>query len=225
MYKKCNVDGCDGKSRTKGLCQMHYARLWRSGTVDEPKPYEQRTKHPMYITWMSAKRGKSLCDAWRDDFNLFLQEIAPVPEGNFRLFRKDVSQPYSKENVYWRQMAVDKAPDETSYEYHKRKQREKKKPELSSRRRAIKRIYGLTLEQYDEMLKTQGGGCAICGNPETRINGKTGKVKNLSVDHCHTTRNVRGILCGACNVGLGKFNDSPELMMRAIEYLQKHKRN
>jgi len=64
------------------------------------------------------------------------------------------------------------------------------------------------------MLKEQGGGCAICG--ET----KPLKGKNyLCVDHCHETGEVRGILCHACNTGLGKFKDSPELLHTAINYL------
>jgi len=223
MTKKCSVEGCDSASRTKGLCQKHYIRLWRSGTVDDPKPYEQKTKHPLYITWMSAKRGRVLCEPWAQDFNLFLAEIPPMPEDGtkYRLYRIDTTKPYAVGNLEWGEISPGKEPEEDQYEYQKRMQRKKKQPPLSSRKFALKRVYGLTLEQYDEMLKAQNGGCAICGSKETRIDPRTGKVKHLSVDHCHTTRKVRGLLCGACNIGLGKFNDDPAVMRIAATYLER----
>lgn len=221
---KCSVEGCDGISRTKGLCQMHYARFWRTGTVDAPKPSEQRTKHPLYITWMSAKRGGVLCDEWRDDFNRFLAEVGAAPEGaTHRLYRRDTTLPYSKENVYWKEVSPGKQFGEDAYEYQKRMQRGKKHEYLSSRKRTLKNVYGISLEQYAGMLEAQGGVCAICGRHETRTDARNGKVRHLSVDHCHKTRKVRGLLCSKCNIGLGKFDDSEEMLYRAIAYKQKYK--
>lgn len=88
--------------------------------------------------------------------------------------------------------------------------------------------FGLTPERYAEMLDKQQGVCALCGRPETDI-GRSGNVKFLSVDHdrscCPGTKScgkcIRGILCSKCNTGLGKFNDDPELMAKAIAYLTK----
>ena len=77
--------------------------------------------------------------------------------------------------------------------------------------------YGITLEDYDVMLKLQKGVCAICGT----TGGKYEEVKNcgLSIDHCHDTGTVRGLLCNKCNVGIGNFNDDPTLINKAVEYL------
>ena len=75
------------------------------------------------------------------------------------------------------------------------------------------RRYGITLAQRDEMVKAQNGLCAIC---EGSMEGK----RNMHVDHCHTTKKVRGMLCLECNIGLGKFKDDPELMLKAIAYLR-----
>lgn len=72
--------------------------------------------------------------------------------------------------------------------------------------------YGVTEEQYLKMLNSQGGKCAICGTPP-----KDGK--RFDIDHCHTTKTVRGLLCNNCNRGLGHFKDSKELLQNAIEYL------
>jgi len=220
LKKKCSVDGCEKHSKTRGLCQTHYMRLVRSGTTDDPV-VEDKTKHPLYITWVAAKRVGRLSDEWLD-FWRFVKDVSPIPEGNCRIYRVDTTKPYSKENCHWKTVSPGKKPDETGYEYQKRKQREKKSAPLSSRARALRRIYGMSHEEYDAMSESQGHVCAICGNPETAQSGHSATPKKLSVDHCHATRKVRGLLCHLCNTAIGKFNDNPDLLMRAIEYLKKH---
>lgn len=80
--------------------------------------------------------------------------------------------------------------------------------------------YNLSLEQYNMFLNAQNGKCAICCNVETTKDKRTGKVKNLFVDHDHSTGVVRGLLCGSCNSGLGYFKDMPISLMAAIQYLE-----
>lgn len=87
----------------------------------------------------------------------------------------------------------------------------------------LKKNFGITLDQYNEMLASQNGVCAICKNPETTINHQSKKVQNLAVDHCHTTGKVRGLLCNLCNTGLGKFRENPDFLAQAISYVIKHK--
>lgn len=77
----------------------------------------------------------------------------------------------------------------------------------------VERKYGLSRKGYDGLLRSQGGGCAICG-AETDPNGR-----RLSVDHCHETGSVRGILCSNCNLGLGNMADDIERMESAQKYL------
>lgn len=76
------------------------------------------------------------------------------------------------------------------------------------------RKYGITREEFDAMSKAQDNLCAICEQSPA----ETGKTR-LSVDHCHKTQKVRGLLCDKCNIGLGMFRDNPELLARAIRYL------
>lgn len=82
------------------------------------------------------------------------------------------------------------------------------------------REFGITLEQYQEMLLAQRGVCAICGKPETAT--RRGRPLHLSVDHCHKTKQVRALLCGFCNKGLGKFFDNPDLLRSAATYVVEH---
>src|SRR5271166_6576054 len=83
----------------------------------------------------------------------------------------------------------------------------------------LKSRFGITLEQYNEMLTKQNGVCAICKQAETHIDKRVNRPRNLAVDHNHITGKVRGLLCFDCNAALGKFNESIELINRAINYL------
>ncbi len=81
------------------------------------------------------------------------------------------------------------------------------------------RKVGLTLERYDGMAAAQGGVCAICRRPETRLS-TTGAVRRfMSVDHDHATGVIRGLLCSQCNAGIGHFLDDPALLIAAAAYL------
>jgi hypothetical protein len=70
------------------------------------------------------------------------------------------------------------------------------------------------------MLKAQGDRCAICRQPEKRINPKSHAPQFLSVDHCHSGGHVRGLLCWRCNTTLGKVDDSTALLDAMIAYLR-----
>jgi hypothetical protein len=72
------------------------------------------------------------------------------------------------------------------------------------------------------MLIKQGFVCAICKRPE-RISTRNGATQALSVDHCHASNKVRGLLCHQCNVGLAKFEDSIETLESASLYLKEAK--
>ena len=78
----------------------------------------------------------------------------------------------------------------------------------------LKNSYGMTLEEKEALLKSQNNKCKIC---KDELQGK-----KLHIDHCHTTGKIRAILCHHCNTGLGLFKESPELLTKAIEYLEKH---
>lgn len=88
----------------------------------------------------------------------------------------------------------------------------------------LKRDYGLTLEQYNALLRLQANRCAICERPETDITRKTGKVRRLSVDHDHATDTVRALLCKRCNVIVWALEDNADRLQLAKEYIDLHRR-
>jgi hypothetical protein len=73
-----------------------------------------------------------------------------------------------------------------------------------------KRRYGLTPEKYKELFDSQVGMCAICNARQAQ-----------DIDHCRTTGKVRGLLCRACNLGLGMFGETIEGLELAIAYLKR----
>src|SRR4051812_9183157 len=78
----------------------------------------------------------------------------------------------------------------------------------------LKKAYGLTPEQYAQLLAKQAGQCAICGkSPE----------QALELDHDHASQRLRQFLCGPCNRLLGLANDDPELLRRAAAYIERHR--
>ena len=80
----------------------------------------------------------------------------------------------------------------------------------------LRRRYGIGNDEYQAIFEAQRGLCAICGVHQNEIS------QALSVDHCHESGKVRGLLCGKCNVGLGQFNDDIEGLEAAITYLKKY---
>jgi Recombination endonuclease VII len=72
--------------------------------------------------------------------------------------------------------------------------------------------YGITLDDYHQMLEQQDGGCAICGALPT--------LRRLDVDHCYKTGRVRGLLCWDCNVSIGRMKDDPDRLRSAVRYLE-----
>ncbi len=81
----------------------------------------------------------------------------------------------------------------------------------------LKNTYGITKADHDLLYEEQGGVCKICKKEGFLSSAK--HKKKLAVDHDHETGRVRGLLCHNCNRGLGLFQDDPEILKNAIEYL------
>jgi hypothetical protein len=123
-----------------------------------------------------------------------------------------------------------KAYDKKQYHKHKDKNREAKllyarqyreahaetlKPKMVKYLKTRRcKIFGISLQEWERMHADQGGVCAICSRPDPK--------KSLSVDHSHSTGKVRGLLCGNCNLALGQFRDSADILESAASYLRKH---
>lgn len=84
-----------------------------------------------------------------------------------------------------------------------------------NRNHALLQHYGISLQEWYTLFDQQNNICAICGADQPR-------GKNWHTDHNHKTGKVRGILCGWCNTALGKFQESEDIMRKAVKYLERN---
>ena len=78
----------------------------------------------------------------------------------------------------------------------------------------LKRRYGSTLDEWNQMFDDQAGCCVICKKHQSELK------KRLSVDHNHDTGEIRKLLCSNCNTAIGLFYENTEILLNAIEYLR-----
>lgn len=88
-----------------------------------------------------------------------------------------------------------------------------------TRKQHLKKKFNITIEDYKNLLDNQSNKCAICesNSAKNKLN------KNFSVDHCHRSGKIRGLLCNKCNAGIGYFEDNVHFLKNAIKYLEKNK--
>src|SRR5579859_7098514 len=83
----------------------------------------------------------------------------------------------------------------------------------------LKHLYGITKDDFDRMLIEQGNKCAICHVAENKLGN--GLKQNLVVDHNHTTKQVRGLLCHNCNKNVGAVESWYDEIKAYLEKYQK----
>ena len=92
----------------------------------------------------------------------------------------------------------------------------RRRPEIAFKTH-LRRAYGITLEQYQQMVEAQGGACKCCYQPPALV----GRKARLHVDHDHLTKTIRGLLCHQCNVILGLAQDSSAILRKLADYIEK----
>ena len=140
----------------------------------------------------------------------------------------DCKRTLSRENYYWHKRGyrhsascracyqIKRRPYQIAYMASVGKEKAKGRYSAEKRSDSIVKSYGITLNDYDQLLQFQGGGCAICGSKEA----KTKRNGRFCVDHDHLTGKVRGLLCAPCNRGIGLLKDDPEIIQKAVSYLK-----
>ena len=185
------------------------------------------------IIKICRKHGQLIKDQTRMEKNIIRCKQCRS-ETRKRIYYKDQENSIKK-SVAWKKnnrdhynawVREDRKKNPEKYLSYERKSRKKS----GSRRITLEiiRMHKLTLEKYEQMLKDSNNLCYICKKQETRKARTKGNICRLSVDHCYTCEDkgtyvVRGLLCHACNTGIGKFKDNIELLKNAINYLENHK--
>lgn len=193
---KCHPDKPYGG---KGLCNTCYMRAYRNGgkvPSTPPKVYGNvATCHPE-----RKHRAFGLCNiCYLKKYNRMKN---PNPKPYAQIPQCHPERPHKARGLCLE--CYRKEPDVAA--------KIKAYADKNARRDQLKHHYGITIEQYDAMCAKQNGVCAICKRPPR------GKMQRLSVDHCHKTGTVRGLLCITCNRTVG-YLDNPDWLAQAQTYL------
>ena len=172
---------------------------------------------------MSAQQPETVENVRRANANLFCKICnSNKPETDF----------YKKTGKYRKEYACKKCVNvrRRAFYLQNREYKIKKAKEYRIKNRETvlhnkrKQNFGITTEQFKNMLLKQNGTCAICKKTETSTINRgenATKTNSLSVDHSHKTGAIRGLLCGRCNRGIGYFKDDIKLLYSAAKYLKK----
>jgi len=215
--KTVNCAVCGALAVKKDLCQVHYDRFWRNGHFElvRPADWGQRSNHPLWERWKNLQRrvnGLGRAKEW-DDFWRFVEDVSPAPEVKATMVALRDDAPIGPGNWAWKEVWSDKF-DRKTREGRAAYMREWYARNPAKGRQQNMRRYGLGIEEYDAKAEAQGFVCAICKRPDP--NGR------LHIDHNHTTRKVRDLLCKRCNTVLGLVDESVDRLRVIIGYLERH---
>lgn len=193
----CTIEGCGRPHKARGYCQTHYMQFKRGIMPVGPIKTRERNKPNECVEedCHNPVKSKGLC-------KMHYQ----------RLLRHG----YVRANRRAKEIGSCTIPDCGNRAFAKDMCHAHYMKHIRWRKK------GVDAHRYQEMLREQGGVCAICGQPERAPDKASGKTKDLAIDHCHKTGVIRALLCSSCNRALGLFNDDPELLAKARSYVLHH---
>lgn len=221
MAKMCQGPECIREAYAKNLCLAHYKQQHKGQTLrvlrgevvfegfEKPPPYSKQ------CWWKGCglqASGRGLCAKHHTYLN---KRGGPFPVAPIKRHRLS--------NINEEELTADCEKCGGSVEIARHVKRDKVWVCASVRvvsvdeyiRRRVGK-YGLTVEEFHSMLEKQDYTCPIC-----KRSLDESKLKGTAVDHCHTTGRVRGILHSTCNMGLGQFEDNPQFLRAAADYLER----
>lgn len=199
--------GIEIRKNEKNSKEKGYAQNYYKNNKEKYKQYHlNRNKEQLKIYQKHYKENnkdklkKYQKDRYLENKEKILQNSKNWSENNKdrkketnKKYREDIN---NKEKIYKKQS-----------EWVKKNPKKRKSNELKSK-------YGITLEQYEEMLINQNGCCKACKKHKSEF------TRILCVDHCHETGIIRGLLCHRCNSALGMVKDKIETLKSLIDYLK-----
>ena len=167
----------------------------------------------------NANKGRIFSDAWIHNLSLAHKGQVSHRKGK-KFVDEEVSRGKRKKYIkewkiknkdrilgvsrIWAKKNIEKLATRARLRYQKNPQKELDRVRFKK--------YGISGDEYREIIKKQGERCPICGNSI---------LKNLSVDHDHVTGKIRGLICNACNLAIANAGDSPDRLRAMAEYLEK----
>lgn len=200
--KKCShPDNCVRPSIKKELCELHYRRLLRTGELGSIETI--RNQIPLEICKIEKCENKT----WSKGYcNMHYKRYRKNTDLENPTANRKYIQDIEMDKKVCRMCLISK-PLEFFTKDKKGRLGLNSKCMECVKYQAIYKNYGLSKEEYDSLMFEAK--CKICLSKE-----------RLVIDHCHKTGDIRGILCGHCNTGIGMLKDNTKLLQSAISYLQ-----
>lgn len=254
--RTCTIEGCVNSARTRGWCNAHYLKWYRTGDPEYRPPVrevpecsvEGCSRSVRSRGWCNAhyQRWYHKTDLGRAAIRRYRNEKGPCSfTGCVKPSRTDgICEGHAKQRKLGRELTpLQRRTDPTARDEHGNKfcgtcdswlpvasfaRSAYRADGLSARcdrcrsSAALKRKFGITLEQYEQLLAAQGGACSVCGKTEKA------NRRRLAVDHDHSCcpgqvtcgKCLRGLLCSSCNLHFGAIGDSLAHIEAMATYLR-----
>lgn len=155
-----------------------------------------------------------------DGYYTMCRECSRIKSAEYRAANREMINAREREYQRKKKEEDKSAYSEKKHQYYLRKKAKTTPEEREKRYRYgrewyLQNTFGITGDQYSEMLSLQGGVCAICGEgPKRKCD------KHLVVDHDHDTGRVRKLLCHQCNSALGMMEEREDIALRMVNYIR-----
>lgn len=212
----CSVDGCSRPSDSRGWCKTHYLRWWSKSDLGKAtiRAYSNARAACAFVGCANTSNAAGLCSGhWRQQRKG--QPLRPLLKKNNPQARDEAGRKLCGTCEAW-------LPTEVFTRSVSRSDGLSARCGRCERSQALKRKFGITLNQYEELLYAQGGGCAVCEKTEQENH------RRLAVDHDHSCcagmitcgECIRGLLCSSCNLHFGAIGDSLAHIEAMATYLR-----
>lgn len=212
----CSVDGCLRPAHSRGWCKTHYLRWWSKSDLGKAaiRAYNNVRADCSFDGCNNTSSAVGLCGGhWRQQAKG--QALRPLKRKTDPQARDDAGRKLCGTCDGW--LPVSRFTRSIS-----RSDGLAARCTKCERSQALKRKFGITLEQYEELLEAQAGGCAVCGKTQQE------NRRRLAVDHDHSCcpgqitcgRCIRGLLCSSCNLHFGAIGDSLTHIEAMAAYLR-----
>lgn len=223
-YRSVNLGRFNSKeeaAEARQAAEKRYGLLSSVSAVERARLAERTLRNArLRVSWRRLLAQSGGIVGW-GSYEEFANEVMDAPKGRVRMVLAPLDENISVGPGNWKWV-------ESSLWNHKTKQGRKDyqtqhraRHKNSYRDKALRRSFGIGWAEYSAMLDTQDHKCAICRKEETAV--RNGKPLILAVDHCHTFGDIRGLLCRACNNGVGHFLDNANWLRAAADYLDRHR--
>lgn len=212
MSDICHVDKCQRIRVSKTYCRLHYDRWRNTGSTDDPYPeITKRVCTDCKIEKSASEFSRKGKGKWgQQKYQSYCKKCE-----NIRKKNRPLSQDQrDRHREYRRTWAVKNQARLTELQATRRA----KDPEYhtwQSYNNHLWKKYRIRWDDYEEICRRQDNKCGICGEPLSF------EPKRPAIDHDHDSGRIRGILCDACNKGLGHFQDNVQIVRAALAYLER----